>query len=75
MRLEELVEKLNQEFEIKAYGADPAFKRFLPAAMENQARRELAPYPRFDVTSIRVYELNTEKKQYEPLIDLPLHTG
>lgn len=29
--------------------------------MENQARRELAPYPRFDVTSIRVYELNTEK--------------
>ncbi|MGX1265527.1 2'-5' RNA ligase [Rossellomorea marisflavi] len=40
--------------------------------MEQQARRELAPYPRFDVTSIRVYELNTEKKQYEPLIDLPL---
>ncbi len=35
MRLEELVEKLNQEFEIKAYGADPAFKRFLPAAYES----------------------------------------
>ncbi|MGG4547657.1 2'-5' RNA ligase family protein [Rossellomorea marisflavi] len=42
--------------------------------MEQQARRELAPYPRFGVTSIRVYELNTEKKQYEPLIDLPLRT-
>ena len=42
--------------------------------MEQQAKRELVPYPRFDVTSIRVYELNTEKKQYEPLIDLPLRT-
>ena len=35
MRLEELVKKLNQEFEVKAYGADPAFKRFLPAAYES----------------------------------------
>ncbi|MHC8521041.1 hypothetical protein ACPJHQ_06590 [Rossellomorea sp. H39__3] len=42
--------------------------------MEHQARSELVPYPRFDVTSIRVYELNTDKKQYEPLIDLPLRT-
>ncbi|MEW5571362.1 Nif3-like dinuclear metal center hexameric protein [Rossellomorea marisflavi] len=35
MRLEELVKKLDQEFEVKAYGADPAFKRFLPAAYES----------------------------------------
>ena len=42
--------------------------------MEHQARRELVPYPRFGVTSIRVSELNTETQQYAPLIDLPLRT-
>ncbi len=36
------------------------------------ADKDLTPYPTFIVESIRVYELNTETKRYEPYLDLPL---
>ena len=40
--------------------------------MAHLAEKELTPYPSFIVKSIRVYELNTETKRYEPYLDIPL---
>lgn len=41
--------------------------------MEELVADELTPYPTFDVTFIRIYELNIEKHQYEKFIDIPLN--
>ena len=40
--------------------------------MALSAENELTPYPTFIVESIRVYELNTDTKRYEPYLDIPL---
>ena len=39
---------------------------------EKLAEKELTPYPTFEVSSIRVYELNLEKKRYEKYKDIYL---
>lgn len=40
--------------------------------MEKKAKEELTSYPTFDVTFIRIYELNADERKYEPLLDVPL---
>ncbi|WNF24855.1 2'-5' RNA ligase family protein [Mesobacillus jeotgali] len=40
--------------------------------MERTADLELAPYPKFEVSFIRVYELNNKKRRYENFIDISL---
>ena len=40
--------------------------------MEKLTEKELTPYPTFEVNSIRVYELNAEKKRYDKYMDIYL---
>ena len=39
--------------------------------MEELASKELTPYPTFEVTFIRIYELNIENQRYEKYLDIP----
>jgi len=41
--------------------------------MEEKAAKELTPYPTFDVTFIRIYELDIENQRYEKYLDIPLN--
>lgn len=40
--------------------------------MEYLAKKELTPFPHFEVNFIRIYELNMEKQRYEKYLDIPL---
>lgn len=40
--------------------------------MEKLVEKELTPYPTFEVTFIRIYELNNEVQRYEKYLDIPL---
>jgi 2'-5' RNA ligase len=41
--------------------------------MEKLAEIELTPYPTFNVTFIRIYQLNVEKQRYENFLDISLN--
>ncbi|WP_397538858.1 2'-5' RNA ligase family protein [Rummeliibacillus pycnus] len=40
--------------------------------MEELVDKELAPYPNFEVSFIRIYELNIEKQRYDKYLDISL---
>ena len=40
--------------------------------MEELVDKELTPYPNFEVSFIRIYELNIEKQRYDKYLDISL---